>query len=434
MPNIVVVGAQWGDEGKGKIVDLLTEKVQVVARYNGGHNAGHTVIVEGERFVLRLIPCGILHPGILCVIGSGMVIDPWELEREMGELRARGVSLEENLVISDRAHLILPHHRLLEKLAEDARGSRKIGTTLRGIGPAYEDKVARRGLRMVDLLRPQSLPVRLEEASDHYRQLCRGLGREPEVDFARLCDDLAAFGERMGGRIGDVSVVLHRQMALGYSVLFEGAQATMLDIDHGSYPFVTSSSATAGGALIGLGVPPTRVDGVLGIAKAYTTRVGAGPLPSEIGGPLEESIRERGGEYGANTGRPRRCGWFDAAVVRYAVRVNGLDAIALTKLDVLDHLAEIRICTGYRFEGRALDDVPADPDVFERCEPVYESLPGWSEPTTKVRKFQELPAAAQRYVDRLAQAVGCDIGIVSTGPDRLDTIFRSRSPIAGWFE
>jgi adenylosuccinate synthase len=287
---------------------------------------------------------------------------------------------------------------------------------------------------MVDLLRPQSLSGRLEEANEHYQQLCRGLGREPEVDFARLCDDLAAFGERMGGRIADVSQVLHRQMALGYSVLFEGAQATMLDIDHGSYPFVTSSSATAGGALIGLGVPPTRVDGVLGIAKAYTTRVGAGPLPSEIGGPLEESIRERGGEYGANTGRPRRCGWFDAAVVRYAVRVNGLDAIALTKLDVLDHLAEIRICTGYRFEGRELDDVPADPDVFERCEPVYETLPGWSEPTTRVRRFQELPAAAQRYVDRLSQAVGCDIGIVSTGPDRLDTIFRSSSPIAGWFE
>jgi adenylosuccinate synthase len=434
MPNIVVVGAQWGDEGKGKVVDLLTEKVQVVARYNGGHNAGHTVIVRGERFVLRLIPCGILHPGILCVIGSGMVIDPWELEREMGELRARDVALDESLVISDRAHLILPHHRLLEKLAEEARGSRKIGTTLRGIGPAYEDKVARRGLRMIDLLRPRSLPERLEEASEHYLQLCRGAGREPEVDFARLADDLAAFGERMGKRIGDVSLVLHRQMALGYSVLFEGAQATMLDIDHGSYPFVTSSSATAGGALMGLGVPPTRVDGVLGIAKAYTTRVGAGPLPSEIGGPLEESIRERGGEYGANTGRPRRCGWFDAVVGRYAVRVNGLDAIALTKLDVLDHLAEIRICTGYSFEGRELPELPADPEVFERCEPIYETMPGWSEPTTTVRDFQKLPPAAQRYVQRLSEAVACDIGIVSTGPDREDTIFRSSSPIAGWFQ
>jgi adenylosuccinate synthase len=434
MPNIVVVGAQWGDEGKGKVVDLLTEKVQVVARYNGGHNAGHTVIVDGERFVLRLIPCGILHPGILCVIGSGMVIDPWELEREMEELRARGVALDESLVVSDRAHLILPHHRLLEKLAEERRGSRKIGTTLRGIGPAYEDKVARRGIRMVDLLRPQSLPSRLEEAGEHYRHLCQGLGRTPEVDFARLADDLAAFGERMGKRIGDVSLVLHRQIAAGYSVLFEGAQATLLDIDHGSYPFVTSSSATAGGALTGLGVPPTRVDGVLGIAKAYTTRVGAGPLPSEIGGALEESIRERGGEYGANTGRPRRCGWFDAVVVRYAVRVNGLDAIALTKLDVLDHLAEIRLCTGYRFEGRTLEELPADPDVFERCEPVYETLPGWSEPTTRVREFQELPAGAQRYVERIAEAVGCEVGIVSTGPDRLDTIFRASSPIAGWFE
>jgi adenylosuccinate synthase len=434
MPNIVVVGAQWGDEGKGKVVDLLTEKVQVVARYNGGHNAGHTVIIDGERFVLRLIPCGILHPGILCVIGSGMVVDPWELEREMGELRARGVALEENLVVSDRAHLILPHHRLLDKLAEVARSDRKIGTTLRGIGPAYEDKVARRGLRTCDLLRPQALEARLGEAREHYEQLCRGMDAKPEVDFAQLRDDLFAFGERLGPRIKDVSLVLQRQIAQGYSILFEGAQATMLDIDHGSYPFVTSSSATAGGAVSGLGIPPTAVDGVLGISKAYTTRVGAGPLPSEIGGPLEESIRERGGEYGANTGRPRRCGWFDAVVVRYAVRVNGFDSIALTKLDVLDHLAEIRVCTSYTFEGRALDELPADPEVFERCEPVYETFPGWTTPTTGVREYKALPESARRYVDRLSEAIGCEIGIISTGPDRLHTIFRGSSRIAGWFE
>jgi adenylosuccinate synthase len=434
MPNIVVVGAQWGDEGKGKVVDLLTERVQVVARYNGGHNAGHTVIIDGERFILRLIPCGILHPGILCVIGSGMVIDPWELEREVGELRARGLVLEDNLVISDRAHLILPHHRLLEKVAETARGSRKIGTTLRGIGPAYEDKVARRGLRMCDLLRPAALDSRLEEARDHYEQLCRGLGVTPEVDFARLRDDLAAFGERLGPRIGDVSLVLHRQIAQGYSVLFEGAQATLLDIDHGSYPFVTSSSATAGGAITGLGVPPTAIDGVLGISKAYTTRVGAGPLPSEIGGPLEESIRERGGEYGANTGRPRRCGWFDAVVARYSVRVNGFDSVALTKLDVLDHLAEIKVCTGYTFEGRTISELPADPDVFTGCQPVYETLPGWDAPTTGVRDYKALPEGARRYVERISEAMGCEVGIISTGPDRLHTIFRGHSRIAGWFE
>ena len=434
MPNIVVVGAQWGDEGKGKVVDLLTEKVQVVARYNGGHNAGHTVIVDGERFVLRLIPCGILHPGILCVIGSGMVIDPWELEREVGELRARHVSLDDNLVISDRAHLILPHHGVLEKMAEEARGSRKIGTTLRGIGPSYEDKVARRGLRMADLLRPDRLGARLEESREHYEQLCRGMDVKPEVDFAKLRDDLAAFGERLGPRVGDVSLVMHQQMARGYSILFEGAQATMLDIDHGSYPFVTSSSATAGGAVTGLGVPPTAIDGVLGISKAYTTRVGAGPLPSEIGGALEESIREKGGEYGANTGRPRRCGWFDAVVGRYAVRVNGFDSVALTKLDVLDHLAEIKVCTAYELDGERIDWFPSDSFLLERCQPVYETLPGWSTPTTGVRDYQALPEAARRYVERLSDAVGCEIGIVSTGPDRLDTVFRGKSRIAGWFE
>jgi adenylosuccinate synthase len=434
MPNIVVTGAQWGDEGKGKIVDLLTEKVQVVARYNGGHNAGHTVIIEGERFVLRLIPCGILHPGILCVIGSGMVIDPWELEKEVSELRARGLAVDDNLVISDRAHLILPHHKLLEKVAETARGSRRIGTTLRGIGPAYEDKVARRGLRTCDLLRPERLVERLEEPREHYEQLCRGIGVAPEVDFARLRDELAAFGERLGPRIGDVSLVLRRQIANGYSILFEGAQATLLDIDHGTYPFVTSSSATAGGAVTGLGVPPSAIDGVLGISKAYTTRVGAGPLPSEIGGPLEESVRERGGEYGAVTGRPRRCGWFDAVVARYSARVNGFDSIALTKLDVLDHLAEIKVCTAYSFEGRRIDELPADTEILERCEPVYETFPGWTAPTTGAREYKALPEGARRYVERLSEAVGCEIGIISTGPDRLDTVFRGSSRIAGWFE
>jgi len=291
MPNIVIAGAQWGDEGKGKVVDLLADRVQVVARYNGGHNAGHTVIIDGERFVLHLIPSGILHPGILCLMGNGMVIEPWALEQEIDELRKRGVEVEDNLVISDRAHLILPHHKALEAMAEEQRGSRKIGTTLRGIGPAYEDKVARRGLRMVDLLRPEGLALKLEEARRHYEQLCRGRGRPPEVDWDTLVADLAGFGERLGPRIVDAAVVLHRNLVHGYSVLFEGAQATLLDIDHGSYPFVTSSSAIAAGAATGLGVCPTRIDGVLGIAKAYTTRVGAGPLPAEIGGSLEEEIR-----------------------------------------------------------------------------------------------------------------------------------------------
>jgi adenylosuccinate synthase len=314
MPNVVIAGAQWGDEGKGKIVDLLTARVQVVARYNGGHNAGHTIRVGDDQFVLRLIPSGILHPGILCLMGNGMVIDPWAFESELSELRAKGIAVEENLLISDRAHLILPHHRALEALAEELRGSRKIGTTLRGIGPAYEDKAARRGLRMGDLLRPGTLAVKLEEARRHYEQVCRGASREPSVDWDTLLGDLFGFGERLRARVTDVSVVLHRHMAEGYSVLFEGAQATLLDLDHGTYPFVTSSSAIAGGVLTGLGVGPSRIDGVIGIAKAYTTRVGAGPLPSEIGGPLEDEIRARGHEFGANTKRPRRCGWFDAVV------------------------------------------------------------------------------------------------------------------------
>jgi adenylosuccinate synthase len=433
MPNIVIAGAQWGDEGKGKVVDLLSDKVQVVARYNGGHNAGHTIRVGKERFVLHLIPSGILHPGILCVMGQGMVVDPWALEKESSELRARGVTVDENLVVSDRAHVILPHHRVLEAMAEEGRGSRKIGTTLRGIGPAYEDKAGRRGLRMGDLLRPAGLVEKLEEARRHFEAVCRGNGRKPDVDWDALVRDLAGFGERLAPRIADASLLLHREMARGYSVLFEGAQATLLDLDHGSYPFVTSSSAVAAGASTGLGIPPTRIDGILGIVKAYTTRVGAGPLPSEIGGKLEDEIRGRGYEFGASTGRPRRCGWFDAVVARYSVRVNGFDSLALTKLDVLDELAEIRVCSAYRHEGRTVEDFPADLSVLEACQPVYETLPGWQAPTGAARDFADLPPAAQRYVEHLSELSRCEIGIVSTGPDRADTIIRARSAVSSWF-
>lgn len=434
MPNIVIAGAQWGDEGKGKFVDLLAEKVQVVARYNGGHNAGHTVILGDERFVLHLIPSGIFHEGVLCLMGNGMVIDPWALEKEIAELRARDLAVEDNLLISDRACLILPHHRALEALAEEQRGARRIGTTLRGIGPAYEDKAGRRAIRMGDLARPADLPAKLGEARRHYEQICRGAGRPSEVDWDALVQELAGFGERLARRITDVSLVLHRQFAHGYSVLFEGAQATLLDLDHGTYPFVTSSSAVAAGAATGLGIPPTRIDGALGIAKAYTTRVGAGPLPSEIGGPLEDEIRERGREYGASTGRPRRCGWFDAVVVRYAVRVNGFDTLALTKLDVLDSLAEIKVCTAYRRHGQVLEEFPGDLSVLEECEPVYETLAGWISTTVGVRDFASLPRAAQQYVARLEGLVGSEIGMISTGPDRHDTLLRPRSAVASWFE
>jgi adenylosuccinate synthase len=434
VPNIVIAGAQWGDEGKGKIVDLLSEKVQVVVRFNGGHNAGHTVAIGAQQYVLHLLPAGILHPGILCVLGSGTVVDPWALEKEMEDLRQRGISVLENLVLSDRAHLILPHHRALEAVYEEMRGPRKIGTTLRGIGPAYEDKVGRRGLRLGDLLRPEAIALKLEDARRHYEHLCRGTGRAGVVDWDALVPELAAIGERLRPRIADTSLVVSREIARGYSVLFEGAQATLLDVDHGSYPYVTSSSAAAGGACAGVGVPPTRIDGVLGVIKAYTTRVGAGPLPSEIGGAEEDELRKRGAEFGASTGRPRRCGWFDAVVARYSQRINGFDALALTKLDVLDHLAEVKVCTGYRYQGETIDELPADLLVLEGCEPIYETLPGWQQPISGQRDFDALPAAARRYVERISELSGAEIGIVSTGPDREQTILRTRSAITSWFE
>jgi adenylosuccinate synthase len=433
MANIIVSGSQWGDEGKGKIVDLLAEKVQVVARYNGGHNAGHTVIIGERRFILHLIPSGVLHEGVLCVMGAGMVVDPWALEQEIASLRGLGVELGDNLRISDRAHLILPHHRILEGLAEELRGARKIGTTGRGIGPAYEDKVGRRGLRMGDLLRPDPLPAKLAAARQHFELICRGAGKPPDVDWDALVADLTAFGQRLGAWIVDTSALLATEMAHGSSILFEGAQATLLDVDHGTYPFVTSSSAVAGGVCTGLGVSPTRIDAVLGIVKAYTTRVGAGPLPTEMGGALEEEIRKRGGEFGASTGRPRRCGWFDAVIVRHSVRANGFDSMALMKLDVLDELDEIRLCTAYRFEGAVVNELPADMAVLEGCEPVYETMPGWRTATVGLREYAQLPEAAKAYIARLSELIGVEIGIVSTGPERSQTLLRAQSRMASWF-
>ncbi|MCL4821873.1 MAG: adenylosuccinate synthase [Vicinamibacteria bacterium] len=430
MPNIVVVGTQWGDEGKGKIVDLLTGRVQVVARYNGGHNAGHTVIANGRKFALRLIPSGILHEGVLCLMGPGMVVEPEAFETETEGLREAGVEVADNLLVSDRAHVILPHHFELEKLWEERR---KIGTTRRGIGPAYEDKAGRRGIRLGDLLRPAALPEKLALARDHYEMVCRGAGVAPAVDWAALVDRLAAFGEHHRSRIVDVAMVLHAQLARGYSVLCEGAQATLLDLDHGTYPFVTSSSASAGGAAVGLGLAPTRIDAVLGIAKAYTTRVGSGPFPTEMGGELEEKVREKGGEYGVVTRRPRRCGWFDGVATRYSVRVNGVDSLAIIKLDVLDELDEIRVCTSYRHAGVTVDAMPADVEMLAECEPVYETLPGWKSQTAGLREFADLPQAAKDYVTRLGEIVGAEVGLVSTGPDRDDTILIGRSALATWF-
>ncbi len=427
--NVAVLGAQWGDEGKGKVVDLLTPHFGIVARYQGGHNAGHTVYVGGRKFVLHLIPSGILHPGVLCVIGNGVVIDPQALFAELDEIGRLGAEVGDRLRISEKAHLILPYHRELDVLSEARRGERKIGTTSRGIGPAYEDKIGRRGIRVIDLLGDRdALAGEVRENVSARNHLIK----DSTLDWRPVLDHLVAYGERMRPWVTDVSRLLAEQMGRGVNVLFEGAQATLLDIDHGTYPFVTSSNASAGGICTGLGVPPRAINGILGVAKAYTTRVGEGPFPTELTGEMGQRLRESGNEFGASTGRPRRCGWYDAVVVRYSARINGLDALALTKLDVLDGLDEIRICTGYQTDRERLTDFPADLRVFASATPVYETMPGWSQPTRGVRRFDELPAEARRYIERLEQLTGVPCAIISTGSDRDDTIVRDGSVVTRW--
>jgi len=418
--NLAVLGAQWGDEGKGKIVDLLTPHFSIVARYQGGHNAGHTVYVDGIKFVLRLIPSGILHPTVTCVIGNGVVIDPQALFAEVDELTKAGIDVGARIVISDKAHLILPYHRDLDLLAEARRGERKIGTTSRGIGPAYEDKIARRGIRVGDLADPRGLE---QDVRDNVTARNR-LVQDNAMEWRPVFDRLLEYAARMRPWVRDVSLMLNDAMRDGKAILFEGAQGTLLDIDHGTYPYVTSSNASIGGVCTGLGVGPRAIGGVLGVAKAYTTRVGEGPLPTELSGEMGQRLRESGNEYGAVTGRPRRCGWYDAVAVRYGVRINGLDALALTKLDVLDGLERIEICTSYRLGSRTLTEFPSDIAQLAACEPVYESMPGWSKPTRGVRRYEDLPDAARRYVARLEEVSGVPAAIVSTGSDREDTILR----------
>ena len=427
--NIAVLGAQWGDEGKGKIVDLLTPNFSIVARYQGGHNAGHTVYANGRKFVLRLLPSGILHQGVTCIIGNGVVIDPQALFAEIDEIEAAGIPVGDRLVISDKAHLILPYHRELDLLSEARRGERKIGTTSRGIGPAYEDKIARRGVRVGDLANPDSLA----EAIRHNVDARNRLIKESTMDWKQVHDDLTRSWERMRRWVADVSVVLDKARREGKPIMFEGAQGTLLDIDHGTYPYVTSSNATIGGVCTGLGVGPRAIDGVLGVAKAYTTRVGEGPLPTELTGELGNRLRESGQEFGAVTGRPRRCGWYDAVAVRFAVRVNGLDALALTKLDVLDGLPELQVCTGYRLRGAVIEDMPGDLAQFSACEPIYETIGGWSQPTAGVRKYQDLPAEARAYITRIEEITGVPAAVLSTGSAREDTIIRDGSVAASWF-
>jgi adenylosuccinate synthase len=418
--NLAILGAQWGDEGKGKIVDLLTPRFDIVARFQGGHNAGHTVYVNGTKTVLRLIPSGILHDGVTCVIGNGVVVDPEALFGEVDELARSGTRIGSRLVVSDKAHVILPYHRDLDLLSEARRGERRIGTTSRGIGPAYEDKIARRGIRVADLAYPGELEKNVRDNVTARNRLVP----DSPMDWKPVLDRLLAQGDRLRPWVRDVSLMLHEAMKTGKAILFEGAQGALLDIDHGTYPYVTSSNASIGGVCTGLGVSPRAVDRAVGVVKAYTTRVGEGPLPTELAGDIGQRLRDSGNEYGAVTGRPRRCGWYDAVAVRYAARINGLDALALTKLDVLDGIDRLEICTSYRCGSRTLTDFPSDVVQLAGCQPVYESMPGWTEPTRGVRRFADLPENARRYVAKLEEVSGVRAAIISTGSERDDTIFR----------
>jgi adenylosuccinate synthase len=419
----VIVGAQWGDEGKGKIVDVLSHHFSVVARYAGGHNAGHTVIIQGKKFVLQLVPCGVLRDGCRAVIGNGVVLDPMAFLKEVGKLRDAGVKVDGNLFVSNRAHVILPYHRMIEMGAENAPGRVKIGTTSRGIGPAYEDKMGRRGLRVADLLDSTLLRSTIENACREKNMIAHALFNSEPIDAEAMYREYAEAAEKIAPFVTDTALLLNNAIAAGESVMFEGAQATMLDIDHGTYPFVTSSSASAGGAVIGTGVPPNAIQTVIGITKAYCTRVGGGPFPTEIEGPMAEEIRKRGMEYGAVTGRPRRCGWVDLPLLRYAQMINGVNWWVVTKLDVLDELDEIPVCVGYKVNGKKSDSIPALATGFETVECIYEKMPGWKTSTEGVTVFDKLPKKAQAYLQFLEKETGAKIGMVSTGPDRDQTMF-----------
>jgi adenylosuccinate synthase len=423
----VIVGAQWGDEGKGKIVDLIAPCVDVVTRYSGGPNAGHTVVAEGRRFVLQLLPSGVLRPGKRSVIGCGTVVDPVALVGELDGLVAAGIALD-RLYVSHAAHVILPYHQALDQAIDQGR----IGTTGKGVGPAYADKAARLGIRVGDLLDEAFLREKLLTSVPMKNHLLRACGRDP-IEAEDVVKAVRAAAERLRPHVADTALLLHRWMKDGAAVLFEGAQGTLLDVDHGTYPYVTASSATAGGAAPGTGVPPTRIHGVLGVTKAYATRVGGGPFPTEVTGDLGELIRARGKEYGSVTGRPRRCGWFDAPLLRHAVRVNGLDTLAVTKLDVLDPCHVVRVGVGYRYRGTALDEWPGDERVIRELEPVYEDRPGWLGETAGLRAWDDLPPRARDYLRWLEDLIECEISLVSTGPGRDETVLVEPSSLTRWF-
>lgn len=425
MANVVIVGTQWGDEGKGKIVDLITPRFRVVVRYQGGHNAGHTVIIHDKKYVLHLIPSGILHPDKVCVIGNGVVVDPQALTEELQMLEEFDV--EGRLFISSRSHLIMPYHRAVEAAEEDCLAEERIGTTNRGIGPCYEDKMGRRGIRTGDLLYPEIFRAKLEtNVAAKNRLLERLYGLEP-LDIEEIYASYMKVAPTIGPFIIDTAEYLNKAVRNGGKILFEGAQGTLLDVDHGTYPFVTSSNATAGGACIGTGVGPSDINGIIGIAKAYTTRVGSGPFPTELTNSLGRHLQEKGAEFGASTGRPRRCGWFDAVVVRYACMINNIDTLVVTKLDVLDELDEIKICRGYEYQGKRLDSFPAQMMILEEVRPVYDTCPGWKTDTSQIQEYDELPQEARDYLNRISELIETDISIISIGPDRKETIILEES-------
>jgi adenylosuccinate synthase len=432
---VAVIGAQWGDEGKGKIVDLLAEQFEIVVRYQGGHNAGHSVQVGDQSFVLHLLPSGIVHRGKTCVLGNGMVIDPKSIFVEADRLTEQGIEVSPDRVkISSRAHLILPYHRALDHTSEERLGNEKVGTTLRGIGPAYEDKAGRRGIRTADALVPDVLRSRIERNLEDANRIIEAYGGEP-LNADEIFEEMSVLTERLGPFIADTTHYLNVAATEGKSILLEGAQATLLDVDHGTYPFVTSSTTVAGGAIIGTGLAPNRLNGVLGIVRTYTTRVGEGPFPTEMlegEAELGQMIRERGREYGASTGRPRRCGWFDAFATRYAAEINGFSSVALTKLDVLDTLDEIKVCTGYKLNGQVCESLPAVSQDLRRVEPIYATLPGWRSSTLGMTELDSLPPNARRYVDFLSEQIGVSIGLVSTGPERSQTIIVHDSALGSW--
>ncbi len=433
---IVIIGAQWGDEGKGKVVDLLADRFDIVARYQGGHNAGHSVYVGEKAFVLRLLPSGIIHEDSTCVLGNGMVIDPKAFFEELDQMTAQGISITpERLKISSRAHLIMPYHRALDHTSEERLGNEKIGTTLRGIGPAYEDKAGRRGIRVADALVPEVLKMRIERNLEEANRIIVLYG-QPPLYADEIFKEISPLVERLRPFVSETSHFFSEAKKQNKKILLEGAQATLLDVDHGTYPYVTSSNPTAGGASVGAGIPPHHITGVLGIVRTYATRVGEGPFPTEMTGAEEEManlIRQRGNEYGSVTKRPRRCGWFDAMATKYAAELNGFNSVALTKLDVLDALDEVKVCVGYEIDGETVETFPAVSQELEKIKPIYENLEGWKSETLGVTKIENLPTKAREYVEFLSNSIGVEIGLISTGPERDQTIILPDSVMESWF-